>query len=133
MPSRATKSFRLFVALTILLTSAPAPMGASARAAQPADVDEAAAASRDLLPVDRLALPGPKGSTDEPSAPVLHAPTFDSPVPAPDLPAEEPATPGATAPTFDSPPTPEPPEGDPPTFYLSAAVDPPVVEPGGNG
>jgi len=93
MPSRVTKSFRLFFALAVLLTSAPASMGASARAAQPRTVDEATAVSRDSLPVDRLALPGPKGSTDEPSAPVLHSPTFDSPVPAPDLPAEEPSTP----------------------------------------
>jgi hypothetical protein len=54
------KSFHLFVALAILLTSAPAPMGASARAAQPRIVDEATPVSRDLLPADRLALPGPK-------------------------------------------------------------------------
>ena len=59
MRSRA-KSFHLFVALAILLTSAPALMGASARAAQPWIVDEATAVSRDLLPADRLALPGPK-------------------------------------------------------------------------
>ena len=60
MRSHATKSFHLFVALAILLTSAPALMGASARAAQPWIVDEATAVSRDLLPADRLALPGPK-------------------------------------------------------------------------
>jgi hypothetical protein len=54
------KSFHLCVALAILLTSAPAPTGASARTARPRIVDEATPVSRDLLPADRLALPGPK-------------------------------------------------------------------------